>query len=368
MITTGLFGVMPTISNSDYLEFKENVFINYPIKKEFYIRDFKIENIKTLYHVPTKSELSLSDNAFSNLLKIFKLSYEQENFFVDKLGAANTTKLLEILRKAIAKNNTSYYFYIDKQNKEITSIAEKKVELITKDTFFEYFEKVGTNFDINQMYFNSDGDLSISVRGNTEFELGEISKNEVYKTGIEFNLSSSSFSVNPYHVRMICANGLSQNVAKSQIILKENSMKGWQEFNSSFFEAKSKNFITDNVKKRLIVASKTKASLDELLKTVKQLKTVGINEKNINEYLPLHDTIKTFKNAKIDIKSLKVRQKQNYATKATVKELVDVLTDIGSHDPLGTKNHRGLRETLKFSGNLMFKPILDTQYLVKQLF
>jgi hypothetical protein len=368
MITTTSFGEMSKISNTDYLEFKQNVFENYPIKKEFYIRDFKIENIKTLYHVPTKSELKLSDNAFSNLLKIFKLSYEQETFFVDKLGTANTTKLLEVLRKAISKNNTSYYFYIDKNNKEITAISVKKAELITKDTFFEYFEKVSSNYDINQMYFNVDGDLSISVRTNNEFVLNEISNDEIYKTGIEFNLSNTNFLVNSYLVRLICANGLTQNIDKSQIKLKENTMKGWQEFNSEFFETKKRNFVNDQIKKRIVIASKTKASLDELLKSVKQLDTVGIDEKLINEYLPLQDTFKTFNAAKIDITKLKVRQKQNYATSVTVKELVDVLTDVGSHNPTGTKNHHGLRETLKFSGNLMFKPILDTQYLVKQLY
>lgn len=369
MITTTNYGKISNITNDVYLDFKKTVIEKYPYKMTLSFSDIELLDIDKIVIKSLKKDFELNISAVKDLLKILKINHEVVNNFEKNLGFNNTISLLNAVRKSMGLNTKiKYTFYISKDDNTISRISDESF-FVPQNCIFDFFERDMNKMQIDNLTFDkSNGYVSIKCRKNNVISLKEISNLEDYIPGAEISLSSHGLFTNEYLLRVICSNGMSQKIDGNSTKLKGLSKKDWLNFTKSFYEL---DINGGSILNRIKDANNTSMSLNELNNVLKQINKDGDSRlcTILNTKLNYTHTLEKFIDNDIYPSNLKPQVAKNYKTDIKIKDMVDTLTDLGTHpQDYGITTVSDTILLNRVATELLFKPVFDVKCLVNQIF
>lgn len=324
------YGQPRKISNDSFEVFKKTTIEQHPYSQKFRLSDFEILGFDTILHKPTKCQLILTKKATEDLLSFFKMTSKQTAFLQETIGEQNTVKFVETLRKLFKEgSDRQFAFLINKSNNQILRISKYTAD-INIATYFDVLDRFVQSNNIDSVLsIPKEGIVVVNTLASKDFLLKEISVDERYKSGASFAFYNNQIISGTYLLRMICTNGLYENIEQNTTnVLRANTKTDWQNFYSNYQNMKSNNFVDTSLFERIVTAHKTTASLNELVKFSKLVKK-SINLLEIQDKIEIDSVLKTFDDSAM--LELDTKRQQHIRTPFTVKELVDTLTDISTH-------------------------------------
>lgn len=324
------YGQPRKISNDSFEVFKKTTIEQHPYSQKFRLSDFEILGFDTILHKPTKCQLILTKKATEDLLSFFKMTSKQTAFLQETIGEQNTVKFVETLRKLFKEgSDRQFAFLINKSNNQILRISKYTAD-INIATYFDVLDRFVQSNNIDSVLsIPKEGIVVVNTLASKDFLLKEISVDESYKSGASFAFYNNQIISGTYLLRMICTNGLYENIEQNTTnVLRANTKTDWQNFYSNYQNMKSNNFVDTSLFERIVTAHKTTASLNELVKFSKLVKK-SINLLEIQDKIEIDSVLKTFDDSAM--LELDTKRQQHIRTPFTVKELVDTLTDISTH-------------------------------------
>ena len=227
----------------------------------------------------------------------------------------------------------------DNESKEITHILSGDIDIISNEMALDLFEKT---FEpgVLEIIDGSVGvnKLELTVRKNIEV-LPEVNgiplKGEEFNPGFNFkNSLIQGVSIETYMERLVCTNGMTAKGYFGDISVNRVEPGKIQEFFKDFINIQKNNFVSKAYGENIERATKTNASFSELMQ-VKNL-IVGnstLVEKDVYSVLPeWNREVNRLAAANIDFEKCNAQQLKNHPTKSNLWDVINRLTDFGSHD------------------------------------
>lgn len=333
-----------------------------PILMPAKLSSIKLEedSIENNYILVDNNPLRVNLNFIKSLFSMLKLGNYITRDMIKKGNKSLAIKLINALKEyqSLNKKNENIVLIGDKKSKSLISISKKEkiktinseslikiIESIMNESPFLKIEKVETNF-----YRNT---LSINFLNSKEISFYKAGKDEVFKFGFSITKGIKDTYIESYNQRLICSNGLrfnlgsgylsTHNVFEKRISINGSSEKDLKDFLFNLNLMKKNDYIPYSFNEALNTAISTKASLFEIESAYEEAKSYLV-EKNedfsfleqynlANKYFyPYLETINRLKSKKIDHNQLTSNQKRKIMTNATVWDVVNSLTYLGSND------------------------------------
>jgi hypothetical protein len=368
------------MENTKFETFKKEVKSNYPIRKNLTISELNIdfenpENRNGGINIEGVS-LKLSSNAFKSLLKTLKITDAFMGKFTDIFGMNSRNQLVKVIKNKIATSKDMLVsIYISPSTKMVVAITDASKPYISPDFYFDMVENVinDNNLDIGSMSISGEGNIQIStVKSGWAFDVPDL-KDESFHTGVIVTAGpTEDIAIDPYVIRLVCENGLigprrlemgprleSNSVDNINKFMRE--VKSLSETNKKF-----QGIFTNQVQKMSTIS----ASYNEVLK-FRDLVSSKVTDKNdarveavLDKFFPIGEIQSSYKERGINLETLTNRHWKNAKTDMTTWDLLNSLTDVGSHDygmGIGEHSKNDLR---KHAGLYMFKKEFDTEFVL----
>lgn len=361
--------IQTTISNEEWNAFKERAIKEQPIRKKIQIKDLKF---MSLDHVEYAGLIfGLTKPALKNLLKFIGLNTTSINNMKDTMGDKFAHALLNAIKNALASSSTkdTIVITVSPKDKMIHDISQNSGGGISALTYFDTVDKLINRYDLNVVDVNNNsanGNISIKTIGESQFGVKGF-KNEIFKTGLDFSKTVSSFDANPYNMRLICTNGMVTRGFEEQFSVHNLSEKSWEAFYIHLDRIEKAGFVPQKFEEQILKANKTLSSLAELEYSVNLITGSSKSEslpRDIESFIPVKETYSGLYKAGIDPLKLSNEQKKNLRTNVTIWDVVNGITDFASHD-YGYSVHDNQVNYLQMqAGNLLAKKSFDTGNLI----
>lgn len=368
------------MENIDYENFKKEVKDNYPIRKNLTLSELNIdfEDVDTRNGNITIEgvKLALSSGAFKSLLKTLKISDAFMGKFTDIFGMNSRNQLVKIIKtKMSTAKDMKVAIYISPSTRRVVAVTDASKPYVSTDFYFDMVENVINDhqLDVGNMSISSEGNIQIStIKNSWGFDIPDL-KDEAFHTGVIVTAGpTEDIAIDPYILRLICANGmvgprrlemgprlLSNGIEDINTFMRD--IKGLSETNKKF-----QGVFSDQVRKMNSIS----ASYSEVMK-LRELVSNKVTDKNdarveavLDRFFPIGDIKNTYKDKGIMLDTLTNRHWKNAKTDMTSWELLNALTDVGSHDyGLGIGEH-AKNDLRKNAGLFMFKKEFDTEFIL----
>ena len=368
------------MENTRFETFKNEVKANYPIRKNLTISELNIdfenpENRNGGITIDGVS-LKLSSSAFKSLLKTLKITDAFMGKFTDIFGMNSRNQLVKIIKNKISTSKDMMVsIYISPSTKMVVAITDASKPYISPDFYFDMVENVigDHNLEIGNMSISHDGNIQIStLKSGWGFDVPQM-KDESFHTGVIVTAGpTEDIAIDPYVLRLICQNGmvgprrlemgprlLNNSIDSINTFMREVKMLG--ETNKKF-----QGVFTDQVKKMNTIS----ASYNEVLK-FRELVSGKVTDKNdsrveavLDRFFPIGDIQSSYKERGINLSELTNRHWKNAKTDLTTWDLLNAVTDVGSHDyGMGIGEH-AKNDLRRQAGLFMFKKEYDTEFVL----
>ncbi len=295
--------------------------------------------------------------------------------FLKKFGNITSEKtsndLINLIKTALTLSDvkkSNITLLANPRTNSITNILPSTKSYISNSMAIEMFERT----------MNSDKDLtlvgaSVSENGDLSFNVkkGLVVTPEVKSqklVGEEFNPGftlgnsiTNGLSLESYVERLVCTNGMTQTKLFSKCKIEQLSDVEIQKFFQVFASIKANDFIPFNLGENISKASETRASFGEL----KKARAIIYANSDIKKETDLYSFLPQFQrevnklaSKGIDYTKCTDIQLNNHAVGCNVWEVVNVLTDFGSHDYGFNTNYNQVQ---KSAGELFNKKSFDTE-------
>jgi len=322
------------------------------------------------------TRLNSNDKILAQLYKVLCLN----KTFVRKFGKLTdekTTKaLIELIKSGLVLKDATKQDIVlvgNPRTGALTHILPGDKDFISASFGLDVIQKVMEKYPqlhISGYSIDSDnGGVGVSLKTNSEIipqnKNGFAIKGEHFNPGMNFNIRPfGGLSYDAYIYRLICSNGMiGTEIGTGGEITVLNDM-AIEKFFDSVQRTADNNFIPFQYGEKLDIAKETKASFGELLFAKNMmLKCSDIqDEKFLEPFLPeFGQEVRKLAQRGYDYANLSDRTLSNYPTKTSVWDVVNRMTDFGSHD-YGFNTYF---ETLQERAGLLFsKKEYDTQGLI----
>ena len=368
------------MENTKFKNFKQEVKLNYPIRKNLTISELKIdfENPENRNGSITIDGvgLKLSSGAFKSLLKTLKITDSFMGKFTDIFGMNSRNQLVKVIKNKISTSKDMMVsIYISPSTKMVVAITEASKPYISPEFYFNMVENVINDYDLNigSMSISSEGNIQVStIKSDWGFDVPDL-KDESFHTGVIVTAGpTEDIAIDPYILRLICENGLvGPRHLEMGPRLTNNSVDSINQFMRDIksLGETSKKFqgvFSNQVQKM----NKISASYSEVLK-FRELVSNKVTDKNdarveavLDKFFPIGEIESSYKNKGIDLTTLTNRHWKNAKTDMTTWDLLNSLTDVGSHDyGMGIGEH-AKNDLRKHAGLFMFKKEYDTEFVL----
>lgn len=370
-----------TIDTKEYDAFKDSSINSKNIvRKNALISDIDIISSEKILYKGV--EFSMNENAFKNLITIFKLSIGVMDNIDKMLGDTVTASLLTMMKKAISKNGASTICMIfNKKIDSVTGFSASSDGILSNESFFDLFEQtmnINPGMDIKNIAISPNGEVDISVLNNN-WEFGvEGFNDEYFKSGLNFRNTSNMTIVSPFNERLICTNGMIADTYNDMSIILNKTNDDIGQFFSKVTNLEGMKGFEDVFKGRIKGLINTQASLAELTNVHNVFDGQIRNNKDamvastLESFIPYKEVRSAFKREQISLNDLDVKQKQKIRTGVSVWDLINGMTDLASHPTkYGLKfldDSYSVSILQRAAGNLAFKKEHDLSSPIKQIF
>jgi hypothetical protein len=359
------------ISQSEFNQIKSDLSGNDPLVKRVKLSDIQLDDNSIKHnHIEIEgSRVPVSDKFFNRLGQMVNINTGLITKMNKNSDKEIETKLLQAVKSysETRDGNKEFLLIGDSTSHQVTNIVKgDKYNRLSNDTLFATAETILN--EIPDMHVESidrggpDG-LSINMIHGSQIGYEKIGKDEVFRFGISLINGQTVSRVDDFFYRLACANGaVARNMdtafqfGQGQDAFRKllEQMQGW-----------AKNgFVPKTFQDRLERAMTTKASYSELERALYSV-TGAIQESDPNfkahlvknaesQFFPEFDaTTKRIFRKGFNPLQLTDAQKKFIKTDATIWDVVNELTWIGSHDTVfNLKNHKGFKVE---GGNLFAK-------------
>lgn len=364
----------------NYENFKKEVKDNYPIRKNMTLAELNIDFEDTESRNGNISidgvKLKLSSGAFKSLLKTLKVSDSFMGKFTDIFGMNSRNQLVNVIKnKMVTQKDMKVAIYISPSTMRVVAVTDASKPYISTDFYFDMVENVINDhqLDVGNMSISSDGNIQIStVKSNWGFDIPDL-KDEAFHTGVIVTAGpTEDIAIDPYILRLVCENGMVgprrlemgprlMNNSVESINKFMTDVKGLAETNQKF-----QGIFSEQVMKMNSVS----ASYNEVMK-LREMVANKVTDKNdarveavLDRFFPTNEIKADYKQKGYNLDTLTNRHWKNAKTSMTSWELLNALTDVGSHDyGMGIGEH-AKSDLRKQAGLFMFKKEFDTEFVL----
>lgn len=359
------------IDQSTFDRLKSDLSGNDPLIKRVKLSDIELDDnsIKNNSIEVDGARIPVSTKFFNRLGQMVNLNAGLINKMSKNEDKEISTKLLKAVKTYAETRDGGQEFLLigDRENHQVVNITRaNKYNRLSNESLFDTASTIMNeipDMHIESIDSGSGGGLSINMIHGSQVGYEKIGKDEVFRFGISLVNGQTSSRVDDFFYRLACANGaVARNLqtafqfGQGQDTFREllTLMQGW---------AKT-GFVPQTFQDRLERAMTTKASYAELERALYSV-TGAIREKDPdlknhlikgaeNQFFPEFDaTTKRIFRKGYNPLQLTDAQKKFIKTDATIWDVVNELTWIGSHDTVfDLKNHKGFKVE---GGNLFAK-------------
>lgn len=369
-----------SISGDEYDKFKNQVSNHGIIRKVVNVSDLEITSESLIRF--SGVEFEISEKAFKDLVKILGLSTGFMHNISQKLGEKVSSKLLSMMKVAVAQDKENVCMLINKKTTKIVGFTKSAEAVLSNGAFFTLLEQTMNNhkgMEIKNMSITEAGNIEITVLNNDwEFNVGGLN-DEFFKSGLVFINTPDSTIINPFNERLTCSNGLEVSSAKGMsLVLRKSSASDVSGFFDAVTNLKGIENFEIEFKKRIIRMMDTQASYAEMLTSHKAVTNHVLNttdpdvRASIESFIPVTQVKQAYLEHNIDLNLLDNKKHKKIRTMLTVWDLVNRLTDVSSHPRkygLELRNQSSsVFELQRLAGEISFKDEYDLESPVKQVF
>jgi len=327
----------------NYETIKKNVLDAEPVQKRVSLSQVEIDGNGNLAVGGLKLRVA-PDVIEKDLFKILSL----QPAFIKKFGniTDNKTKIdfINFIKTALSLNDIKKSeINLIGTNGLITHILPGNKDYITNSFAIKMFEDCmdRTSHDVLITGFTSsnNGGFAINVRKKDEIAPvidGSYSNLEAYNPGFAFvNNPLKGMEVQNYVERMVCTNGMVATVLESTMSLNLITEKNVQDFFSGFRDFDKSGFLSVNFTENLNKAMNVKASFGEIISARRIITSHSEVKKDTDLYsfLPeFSQEVNRLARHEIDYTKCSQAQLNNLPTKHSVWDIINRITDFGSHD------------------------------------
>lgn len=285
------------------------------------------------------------------------------------LGAKLTSNIVNLVKAGKGKKENLLTVIGNPMTKTITHIIPGNKDFMTNRHALDMLEKtlnVSNDLTLVNAIVNRNGGFECNVRkdyvANVTGKSGKLVVGEEFNPGYAFrNEPMHGMSVSHYAERLVCANGMTSRRIKGEFntldILEEGAIK---KFFQNFVQMSSSNFIPAQYPLQIEKAMNTRISFNELLEARNiMFRNSDLKEDMLRQYLPeflaaaQRLSLQGFDYAKCTTDQLK-----SYITSYNMWDVINRLTDFGSHDYGFNAN---FIEIQKAAGKLFNKDTYDAE-------
>lgn len=365
------------INQTEFSRLRQEFDGNDPLVKRVRLQDIHLDDRSIVNnHIEIEgSRVPVSTKFFNRLGQAVNLGSSLISKMSKNEDQEVSTKLLQAVKTYSETRDGGQEFLLigDSANRQVNNIIKAdKYNRLSNDTLFATAETILN--EIPDMHIESidnggPGGLSINMIHGSQVGYERIGKDEVFRFGISLVNGQTSSRVDDFFYRLACANGaVARNLStafkfgQGQGSFREllDLMQGW---------AKT-GFVPKTFQERLETAMRTPASYFELESALSRV-TGAIHEKDPDlkqnliksaeqQFFPEYDetTKRIFRSGHNPLR-LSDAQKRFIKTGATVWDVVNELTWIGSHDTaFDFKNRNGF----KIEGGSLFAKGWDLEH------
>lgn len=365
------------INQSQFSESKANLAGQDPLTKRVKLSDIQIDDssIKNGCIFIDGSRIPVSNRFFNRLGQAVNIQSTLLSRMDKNEDRAVATKLLQAVKAYSETRDGSKEFLLigDADKREVGDIVKAdRYHRLSNETLFNTAETILNEIpDMHVESIDSGGKngLSINLIHGSQVGFEKIGKDEVFRFGISLVNSNINSRVDDFFLRLSCANGaVARNLntafefGKGQDAFREllTSMNGWAKV----------GFVPRTFQDRLETAMTTRASYGELERAMYSV-TGQIKEENPDmkahlikaaeqQFFPEYDaaTKRIFRKGHNPL-TLTDAQKKFIKTDATVWDVVNELTWIGSHQSIFNFDNA---KRFKVDGGNLFAKTWDLQH------
>ena len=273
---------------------------------------------------------------FAFLKKVLKVDPKFIQRFKKVTDEKTEIALLSTLKSGMAQQKgTMVNILANPFSKSVTNFSSGKHSFRTNQQLLTMFETVMNKYsslELKDFYMNEDGTMNLSARSSQDMTING-HKNEAFLGGLTWENSyerGSSISHNAF--RQICENGM---FGFSDLPLFVGNDE--QSLIKFFYELdllNENNWIGTNFFAKVGNAMETNASFNELnFAASVMVNNSELTMDDLRHYLPEFNLAKNFLLSKgVDVATLDEKKFKNCPTNIKIWDLVNQITDYGSHD------------------------------------
>ncbi len=357
--------------NIDYDALKKEAIEKSPLVATYPLSSFELGRNKTIKMF--NKIIPVTKQAYFNFLKkVLRVDPQFVRRFKDVTDEKTEINMLQTLKTGMTlKKDQQVHILANPKNAEITNFASGHHAFRTNEQLLTIFENVMNKFGIlkvRDFHMTSDGTLNIAARTD-EVRVGPSGNtNEAFRGGLTFrNSYDSGSSIGHNAFRMVCQNGMFGFGDLPLFVGPQDGGKtgrggGLIDFFEKLDELNAHGWMNEEFWDRLDDAEITDASVNELYMAKNCiLNNSELEEKDLRSILPGYFEARKFlAKHKIDMEKLDGKKMVNCPTNVKVWELVNAVTDFGSHDYGFEQNF----DRIQNGGGRLFAKHYDTKDLV----
>lgn len=306
-----------------------------PLRKEVSLKEIEVisDEVLKVHGV----QIPMTKTAFKSVCKSVGLPVGFDKTFTKSFGDKARQGLVNKLKLAMqAKGSTPLSLVVNPDSKTIIGVQKDAHALTSNQTFIETSSRIIDKYKLDVLDFSisSDGGVVINTASpkNTWGITGM--KDEDFYGGISFtNNANTGFEVSPFLHRLVCANGMVGISFEDSLVLEQIDGFSMEVFWNSLNRLAERNFRPEKFEEKIRLASNTMASLFEMETAHNLLKSHSdADTKEIEAWIPFHNTRAKFHNVGIDTTDLTMAQKKGAKTGTSVWDIVNSVTHFATHD------------------------------------
>ena len=359
----------------NYDALKKEAIDNSPLVATYPLSAFELGRNKTIKMVTNgvSKIIPVTKQAYFNFLKkVLRVDPQFVRRFKDVTDEKTEITMLQTLKTGMTlKKDQQVHILANPKNAEITNFASGHHAFRTNEQLLTIFENVMNKFGVlkvRDFHMTSDGTLNIAARTDQVVMGPGGNTNEAFRGGLTFrNSYASGSSIGHNAFRMVCTNGMFGFGDLPLFVGPSDGGKkgrggGLIDFFEKLDNLNAHGWMNEEFWDRLEDAEIVDASVNELYMAKNCIMNNSkLEEKDLRAILPEYFEARKFlAKHSIDMEKLDGKKMVNCPTNVKVWDLVNSVTDFGSHDYGFEANF----DRIQNGGGRLFAKQYDTKNLV----
>lgn len=315
-------------------------------------------------------KVGITRAAVKGLFKILNIPEKIVLRFEQATSVEGMAKFVNMLKNSMKNSSDMSITLVANAQGQIVAINSAGKGVITNESFFDIVERLADNHKLTPIDFSVNPDtgaVAINAINEGDGSFFGISglKDEKFMSGITLlNSPNKGMALKTYVNRLSCANGITTTGFNEDVPLPTLDGGALEKFYGQVDELAKNGFQPNGFTDAVRRAIGTKASYAELEKIANAIQKSGKSIDDIymlNKWIPLAETMDSYKRAGIDPLTMSQAQKKNASTGTTVWQAINGMTHFATHNngfEVKDYNRRILQKT---AGDVLAKKSFDME-------